>query len=212
MLSDVGALALSFFAIRFARRPATSARTYGYHRAEILAALANGAALVAIAILILIEAYRRFREPQPVMGSLMATIAVGGLLVNLASLWILHSGKDESLNVRGAWLHVLTDALGSVGAILAAVLIWAFSWNLADPIISAVIALLVVYSSWELMRESADVLMGERPAAYQRRRGAPGNPGTRWRPGGARPAHLDDHQRHGCALGPRGHRQRRPAQ
>lgn len=163
MLSDVAALGLSLFALWFARRPADAKRTYGYYRVEILAALVNGATLIAIAIYIFIEAYQRFRAPPQVQGGMMIAIACGGLVVNLVGLWILNAGKNESLNVRGAWLHVLTDALGSVGAIFAGVLVWAFRWNWADPAISVLIALLVIYSSWALLRESVAVLMEGTP-------------------------------------------------
>ncbi|MCC7350376.1 MAG: cation transporter [Phycisphaerales bacterium] len=163
MLSDVAALGLSLFAMWFAGRPANARRTYGYHRAEILAALVNGAALVAISILILIEAIERFRSPPEVHGSILMGIAIGGLVVNLVSLWLLHAGRGESLNVHGAWLHVLTDALGSVGAIAAGVLVWAWKWNWADPAISILIGALVVYSSWNLLKESVAVLMESAP-------------------------------------------------
>ena len=164
MLSDVAALALSLFAIWFARRPADAERTYGYHRAEILAALVNGSMLVAIAIYIFIEAYRRISAPPAVDGGVMIGVAVGGLAVNLVSLWILNAGRGANLNVRGAWLHVLTDALGSVGAILAGLLVWSFGWNWADPAISVLIGLLVVYSSLGLLRESVAVLMEGTPS------------------------------------------------
>src|SRR5262245_37318497 len=164
MLSDVAALGLSLFCMSMARRPPTSRRTYGYHRMEILAALANGAALVAISVFVLMEALHRLRRPPAVDAPVMMAIAVGGLLVNLAGLWILREGRDESLNVRGAWLHVLTDALGSVQAIAAGVLIWAFGWQWADPAASILIALLVVYSSWSLLKEATAVLMESAPA------------------------------------------------
>lgn len=163
MLSDAGALALSLFAIWIAQKPATSKHTYGYYRTEILAALANGATLVAISIYIFIEAYQRFDEPPEVQGALMMGIAVGGLLINLIGLWILNAGKGESLNVRGAWLHVLSDALGSVGAIVAGGLIWVFGWNWADPAASVTIGLLVLYSSWALLKETVAVLMEGTP-------------------------------------------------
>jgi cobalt-zinc-cadmium efflux system protein len=163
MLSDVAALGLSLFAMGMARRPATSRQTYGYHRLEILAALVNGAALVVISIFVLIEAWQRFRHPETVNARGMMGIAAGGLLVNLASLWILREGRDESLNVRGAWLHVLTDALGSVQALLAGGLIWAFGWQWADPVASVLISLLVIYSSWSLLREATGVLMESAP-------------------------------------------------
>lgn len=115
MLSDAGALALSLFAIWLAARPARSSYTYGYYRTEILAALVNGATLVAISIFIFLEAFKRIGEPPEVQGALMMGIATGGLVVNLVGLWILNAGRNESLNVRGAWLHVMTDALGSIG-------------------------------------------------------------------------------------------------
>src|SRR6185503_3994310 len=129
MLADVAALALSLVALWIAERPPSSRRTYGYYRAEILAALANGATLIAIALLIFVEAIKRFREPPPVLGGPMLAIAVGGLAINLIGLAVLAGGKENSLNIRGAWLHVLTDALGSVGAIAAAALIWFLRWN-----------------------------------------------------------------------------------
>ena len=163
MLSDVAALGLSLFAIWFARRPPNPRRTYGYYRAEVLAALVNGATLVAVALYIFVEAYRRLGEPPGVRGGILTGIAVGGLLVNLAGLWILRGGSASSLNVRGAWLHVLTDTLGSVGAIIAGLLVWAFGWNWADPAVSVLIGLLVLYSSWALLRDSAAVLMEGTP-------------------------------------------------
>jgi cobalt-zinc-cadmium efflux system protein len=163
MLSDVAALALSLFAIWIAQRPATPQRTYGYHRTEILAALANGATLIAISLLIFVEAFRRMAEPQPVAGGLVMVIAVGGLAVNVAGLLLLHGGKDESLNVRGAWLHLLTDALGSVGAILGGAAVWAFGWYWADPAVSVLIGLLVIWSAWHLVKESVGVLLEGTP-------------------------------------------------
>ena len=163
MFSDVAALGLSLFAIWIAERPPTPQRTYGYYRTEILAALVNGAALIAVSIYIFIEAYRRLLQPPEVMGAVMMWIAVGGLVVNLLGLWVLRAGRDENLNVRGAWLHVLTDALGSVGAIIAGALIWAFGWNLVDAAISAFIGLLVIYSAWRLVMESVHVLMESAP-------------------------------------------------
>src|SRR5436305_9688313 len=164
MLSDAAALGLSVFAMSMSRRPRTSKRTYGYHRLEILAALANGATLVAISILVMIEAVRRFGRPEAVDAAGMMGIAAGGLLVNLVALWILHEGRDESLNVRGAWLDVVTDALGSVQAIVAGVLIWRFGWQWADPVASVLIALLVIYSAWSLLRAATGVLMEHAPA------------------------------------------------
>ena len=163
MLSDAGALALSLFAIWIARRPPTPQHTYGYYRTEILAALINGGTLIAISFYIFYEAYHRIGEPPHVQGALMMGIAMGGLLINLLGLWILSGGRDESLNVRGAWLHVLTDALGSVGAITAGALIWAFDWNWVDPVVSVLIGLLVIFSSWNLLKETVSVLMEGAP-------------------------------------------------
>jgi cobalt-zinc-cadmium efflux system protein len=164
MLSDVAALALSLFALWISRRPATSRRTWGYYRTEILAALVNGATLLAISVYVFIEAWERFRQPSEVDAPVMMGIAVGGLLINLAGLWILGGGRDKSLNVRGAWLHVLTDALGSVQAIAAGALIWAYGWTWADPVASVLIGLLVIYSAWALLREAVEVLMEAAPA------------------------------------------------
>lgn len=163
MLSDVAALALSFFAIWLADRPAPAHRTYGYYRAEILAALANGATLAVISVYICVEAYQRFQSPEQVLGGTMLLIAIGGLLVNLLGLVILHAGREENLNVRGAWLHVMTDALGSVGAIAAGVLIYLFELYWVDPVASVLIAMLVLYSAWHLLEEAVGVLMENAP-------------------------------------------------
>jgi len=159
MFSDAGSLALALFATWFASRPAPRHRTYGYHRAEILAALAHGGTLIAVAIFVFLEAWHRFRAPPEVEGGALMAIAAGGLVVNLVGLWVLHGGRDENLNVRGAWLHVLTDALGSLQAIVAGALIVGFGWVLADPVASVAIGLLVAYSAWRLTREAVAVLM-----------------------------------------------------
>lgn len=164
MFSDVASLGLSVFAIWISSRPAGSQRTFGYYRAEILAALINGATLVAVSFFIVYEAWHRFRDPPEVQGGLMMWIAVGGLIVNVIGLIVLHGGKDDSLNVRGAWLHVLSDTLGSVAAIVAGLLIQDFGWYIADPIISAVISVLVVVSAWRLLSDSVWVLMQAAPA------------------------------------------------
>lgn len=163
MFSDAAALALSLFALWIAQRPPTPQHTYGYYRAEILAALANGAILGVISVFVFVEAFQRLTEPPEVQGSLMLGIALGGLAVNLAGLWILNTGKAESLNIRGAWLHILMDALGSVAVIVAAGLIWAFGWHWADPAFSLLIGLLVIYSSWTLLKEAVAVLMEGTP-------------------------------------------------
>lgn len=163
MLSDAASLALSLFAIRMARRPATTQRTFGYHRAEILSALVNGATLVAISIFIFIEAFERFRDPPAVMGGAMMAVACGGLVVNGVGLAVLHGARNESLNVRGAWLHVLGDTLGSVGAIVAGLFIWWQGWRWMDPLASVAIGVLILYSSWSLLKQSVSVLMEHAP-------------------------------------------------
>lgn len=164
MLSDAGSLALALFALWIAERPPTREKTYGYYRMEILAALANGVTLVLVALYIFYEAWHRFQDPPDVTGAIMMGVATGGLLVNLAGLALLHSSRDRSLNLRGAWLHVLADAAGSVGAIVAGVLVWWQGWNWADPAVSVLIGLLVLASSWSLLKESVAVLMEAAPA------------------------------------------------
>jgi cobalt-zinc-cadmium efflux system protein len=163
MFTDVGALGLSLLAMRLAQRPPSPRKTYGYVRLEILAALINGAALLFIALVILKEAWSRFRVPPEVDGPLMLTVAVVGLCVNLAGAFLLHSHAHDNLNVRGAYLHILGDLLGSVGAITAGTLVLTKGWMLADPIISVVIALLLLVGAWRLVREAADVLLEAAP-------------------------------------------------
>lgn len=163
MLSDAGALGLSLFALWIGRRPPTSTHTYGFYRTEILAALVNGATLVAISMYIFAEAARRIGAPPEIEGGWMMVIAAGGLGVNLLGLWVLNAGRADNLNVRGAWLHVFTDMLGSVGTLAAGALIIGFGWWWADPVASVVIGLLVLYSSWHLLRETVAVLMEGAP-------------------------------------------------
>lgn len=165
MLSDVAALGLSWFALWMAERPAGAQQTYGYYRTEILAALANGAALVAVAFFVFLEAARRLQQPPEVLGGPMMAIAAGGLLVNLASAWLLAPSRDQNLNVRGAWLHVVMDALGSLGALAAGAAVWLLGWNWADPVVSLLIGLLIIYSSWRLLKEAVAVLMEMAPRA-----------------------------------------------
>ena len=163
MLSDAGSLGLALFALWIVDRPRGAERTFGWHRTEILAALANGAALVAVSVFILIEAWQRFRSPGEVDGRGVTWVAAGGLAVNLVGLWLLHRDKDRSLNLRGAWLHVAADSLGSVQALAAGALIWAFGWSWVDPLASVLIAGLVVWSSWTLLRDAVNVLMEASP-------------------------------------------------
>lgn len=166
MVSDAGSLALALFALWIAGKPRTPERTYGYHRTEILAALVNGVTLVAIAVFVVLEAWERFQDPPEVQAGGMIAVATGGLVINLVCMWILHGGRDDgkrSLNMRGAWLHVVSDMLGSVQAVIAGLLIWRFGWAWADPAAAVVIALLVVWSSWSLLKESVHVLMEATP-------------------------------------------------
>ncbi len=164
MFTDVGALSLSFFAIWFATRPATPRKTYGFYRVEILAALLNGVFLVLISMFIFYEAYQRLMTPPEVRGNLMLIVASGGLVANLASAYILYKNQSQSLNVRGAFIHVLSDALGSIGAIIASLAIIFFGWNWADAVISAIVAILILSSSWFLIRDAIDVLLEGAPA------------------------------------------------
>ncbi len=162
MLSDAGSLALSLFAAWIATRPGTSQQTFGYLRAEILAAAINGATLVAVAIGIAWEAWHRWSDPLPLQPALMAWIAAGGLVVNLLMLMVLHGGDRENLNIRGAWLHVLGDTLGSVGVLLAAGMV-SIGWLWADAAVSLFIALLVTVSAVRLLSDATAVLMENSP-------------------------------------------------
>lgn len=164
MFTDVGAIGLSLFAIWFARRPPTPEKTYGYLRLEILAALLNGTTLLVIAGVIFYEAFQRFTRPEDVHSGIMLAVATGGLVVNVVAALLLHRSAGESLNVRGAYLHVLGDLLGSVGAIAAALVIMTTGWTAADPIISVVVALLILFSSWKLVREAVDILLEAVPS------------------------------------------------
>lgn len=164
MFTDVAALALAMFALWFASRPVNPKKTYGYYRMEILAALANGVALVVISLLIFYEAVRRIKEPPEVEGFEMTLIAAGGLAVNGVSVWLLRAASEENLNIRGAFLHVISDALGSVGAIAAGLSIWLWGWTLADPVISVAMCLLIIYSAWQLIRESVNILLEGTPS------------------------------------------------
>jgi cobalt-zinc-cadmium efflux system protein len=163
MLTDAGSLALSLFAIRMTRRPANAEKTYGYVRLEILAALVNGAALLLIAGFIVVEAWQRLRNPVEVRGSIMLAVAAVGLCVNVVGARLLHAHAHDNLNVRGAYLHVLGDLLGSLGAIAAGIVILTTGWTPADAIISVVIAALILISAWRLVREATDVLLEAAP-------------------------------------------------
>jgi cobalt-zinc-cadmium efflux system protein len=164
MLTDVAALSLSFFAMRFATRRATPRKTYGFYRVEILAALLNGVFLVLVALYIFYEAYYRFMNPPEVKAGWMLVVAIIGLLANLASAWVLFGKHHHSLNVRGAFFHVMTDAIGSVGAIIASIAIIVSGFVMADPLISIFVAVLILFSSWILIRDAVDILLEGTPA------------------------------------------------
>jgi cobalt-zinc-cadmium efflux system protein len=164
MLTDVAALTLTLAAIWFASRPATAKKTYGYYRLEILAAFVNGIALVLISLFVIYEAYERWSAPPEIKGFELTLIAVGGLLVNIFCAWLLHGDHQHDLNMRGAWLHVIGDALGSVTAIVAGLLIVAFGWVWADAVCSVLISLIIIFGAWNLIKESVNVLLEGTPA------------------------------------------------
>jgi cobalt-zinc-cadmium efflux system protein len=169
MVSDSASLGLALFATWFASRPASSRHTFGFYRAEILAALANSTALLLIAVFIIREAVQRLagvdaHDHGHVHGGILTLVATGGLIANLVTLKILHGGSGENLNVRAAWLHVLVDTVGSVQAIATGLLIMFFDWDWADPVASILISVLIVYSAWSLMKEALAVLMESAPA------------------------------------------------
>ena len=164
MLADVGALALSLFVAWISGRPATPERTFGYWRWEILAALINGSVLLLASGTIVWEAVQRLHAPEPIAGGVMLAVAAAGLLVNVASAWVLHPSSESSLNLRGAYLHVLADLLGSVATVAAALAVRVTRWLPADPIASILVTLLIVRGAWRLVRESVNVLLEYTPA------------------------------------------------
>ena len=164
MLTDAAAVALSLFAAWIASRPATAQKTYGYYRLEILAALLNGAVLIALTAGIVLEAIQRLESPQPIRPGLLLGVATAGLLANLAAVAILHRAKGESLNVHGAYLHVVSDVLGSVAAIGAGAVVALTGWLAADPLLSIAVALLILVSAVRLVGEAVDVLLEATPA------------------------------------------------
>ena len=164
MLTDVAALSLSLFAMLFSTKRATPRKTYGFYRVEILAALLNGLLLILIALYVFYEAYHRFFDPPQVKADWMLVVASLGLLANLASAYLLFGNRKESLNVRGAFFHILSDAIGSVGAILASIAIIIGGYRIADPLMSTVVAVLILSSSWILIRDAVDILLEGTPA------------------------------------------------
>ncbi len=163
MLSDNLSLGLALFAAWLAARPAGPSRTFGFRRAEILAALANGVALVAISVWIFVEAYDRLGDPPDVEAGLMLAVAVVGLAVNVVAARVLHDHAGENLNVSAALRHVLADLLGSVGVIVAGVVIVVTGWEYADPVVGGLIGVLVLASSWSILRDSVQVLLEGSP-------------------------------------------------
>lgn len=164
MLTDVAGLALALVAIRFAERPATPERTYGFYRVEILAALTNAIVLIGISLYILYEAYQRFIDPPEVQSGAMLLIAAIGLAVNLVGIFILRAGAEESLNMKGAYFEVLSDMLTSVGVIAAGVIMLTTGWYYADPIISAGIGLFILPRTWALLKDAVGILLEGTPA------------------------------------------------
>jgi cobalt-zinc-cadmium efflux system protein len=169
MLSDNVSIALALFAVWLARRPATPERTYGYKRAEVLAALVNGLTLVALSIWIFYEAFRRLGDPPDVLGGWMLVVGLVGIGVNLAGGAILFRSRGESLNVDAAFRHVIADLLGSIGVVVAAAMILATGWLEADPVVSILIAVLVLASSWSILRDSTSILLEAAPKGIDTR-------------------------------------------
>lgn len=159
MLVDALALGLSLFAMRVARRPATATKTFGYHRVEILAALANGAVLVLVSAYIFYEAYQRFLEPSVVKTPLMLTIAIIGLSANLGGVLLLNKASHRSLNIKAAFWHIIGDTISSVGVIIAGVVILFTGWYVADAIVAVVIGIIILWGAVRIVGESADVLL-----------------------------------------------------
>ncbi len=169
MLTDFASLALAWYGFRLARRPADWKRTYGYDRFSILIAFVNGLALIAIAAWIVVEACHRLSSPTPVLGGVMFWVAFGGLVVNLAAFRILHADPSNNLNVRAATLHVVGDLLGSVAALVAAVIIITTGWTPIDPLLSLSVAVVIVISAWRVIRDSGHILLEGAPRGADNR-------------------------------------------
>ncbi len=163
MLTDNLALLLSFFAMKFATMPATERKTFGFYRLEILAALLNGIVLVLLSFYIMYQAYLRMLHPQPVQGSLMLVIAVIGLAANVVGALFLFKHSHTNLNIRGAYLHIIGDALSSIGVVIGGLVILYTGWYLIDPILSIFISLVIIYGSWSLVKESVNILLESVP-------------------------------------------------
>jgi cobalt-zinc-cadmium efflux system protein len=164
MFTDNIALLLSFFAMKFATMPATDKKTFGFYRLEILAALVNGIVLVVASLYIMYESYRRIMNPQPVGGTLMLVVAAVGLVANIIGAVVLTKHRNTNLNIRGAYLHILGDALSSIAVVIGGGVILYTGWYLIDPILSIVISLVIIYSAWALVKESVSILLESVPA------------------------------------------------
>jgi len=163
MLTDTASLAMAWLAARTARRPADRLRTYGYHRIQILAALINGLGFMVLVVWITIEAVQRLMQPVEVLGGMMMVVAAIGLVVNIGAFVMLHGGASHDLNLRGALVHVLGDLLGSVAAIVAAAVIMVSGWMPIDPLLSILVALLILRSAWYVVRHSTHILLEGTP-------------------------------------------------
>jgi cobalt-zinc-cadmium efflux system protein len=163
MLTDVAALGLSAWAVRLARRPAEGRWTFGWHRAEILSAAVNGVTLVAIALLIGVEAIQRLISPQHVHGGLVLTVAIVGAAMNVVVSWVLSKANRTSLNIRGAYLHILTDLFAFIGTAIAGLIIMLTGWERADSIASLFVVMLMIWTAWGLLRDSGKILLQASP-------------------------------------------------
>ncbi len=170
MLTDAASLTLAWLAFRVARRPADWRRTYGFHRFQVLAAYSNGLALFFIALAICYEALHRLREPVEILAGPMLAVAVIGLLINVTAFFVLHGAERDNLNVKGAMLHVLSDLLGSAAAIIAALVILWTGWTPIDPLLSVLVAVLILHSAWGLVREAGHILLEAAPAGLDVRK------------------------------------------
>ena len=159
MLTDAASIGLALIALHFSARPASARRTFGYRRLEILAAQVNAVTLWLIAAWVVFEAYHRFADMPDVKGEIMLSVGSVGLVVNLVAAWILHRSAGHSVNVEGAYQHVLADLLGSIGVVISGILVWAFDWKIADPILSVIIGILILVSSWRLLGKVIHVLL-----------------------------------------------------
>ncbi len=163
MFTDAGAIALSLFAFWIAKRPANKVLTYGYHRAEIIAALVSGFSTWGLSVWLIFEAIHRLIHPEPVEGPMVLIVASIGFLANLVMMMILHKNQKDSLNVRGAYIHIFGDLLGSLGVVIAGILLITTKWYPIDPLITLLFSLIVIYSAWKLIKDTLCVLMEGAP-------------------------------------------------